>query len=185
MVHLLHNSEELVGYRVRIWTRDAFRVAGYTRIFPPGRKGENGVSRFWDEALADGRVERLIGASSVPTCTLGLGSWDPECPKSGMRYTICIEETEHTDLAPLAATGDLFTKQIGASDWMCFETTFGHYMGRFWKDNPYKMMGPLGYEFHGAPDFSLGLHFEAYPPGFGGGDHETIEFWISVAKSRQ
>lgn len=183
MVRRIENSEEIVGYRVRIWRRDAFRVVGYTRIFPPGRKGEAAIPRFWDELIADGRLERLAGASSVPVCTLGLGSWEPECPKGGQRYTICIEETEHSDFSRLAEEGGLFTKQIGASDWMCFETTFGEYMDRFWKNNPYTMMGPLGYEFHGASDYSLGLHFEAYPPGFSGGKDQPIEFRISVIKS--
>ncbi len=60
---------------------------------------------------------------------------------------------------------------------------------RFWKDNPYRMMGPLGYQFHtGAEgDYSLGLHFEAYPPGFsfgvGSGKSTAMEFWITVVKA--
>ena len=72
----------------------------------------------------------------VATWVLGLGSWDPACQKGGQRYTICIEETEHTDFADLAKQYSLFPKDIGASDWMCFETTHQQYMERLWKDNP-------------------------------------------------
>ena len=181
-MHYIKNSEQLVGYKVRIWTREAFRVAGYTRIIPPGLKANAVIPQFWDEVAADGRLERLMRASSVPTPVLGLGSWDTECRKGGQRYTVCIEETEHTDFLPLTRDLELFTKQIGASDWMCFETTFGEYIARFWKDNPYRMMGQLGYQFHDAEDFSLGLHFEVYAPGFDGNTNQALEFWISVTK---
>ncbi len=48
------------------------------------------------------------------------------------------------------------------------------------------MMGPLGYQFHTAPgDYSIGLHIEAYPPGFSFGSsvNTAMEFWITVVKS--
>jgi hypothetical protein len=31
---------------------------------------------------------------------------------------------------------------------MCFELTQARYDERFWKDNPYKLMKPLGYQFN-------------------------------------
>jgi len=181
----IEGSQDLVGYRVKIWKRDGFRVRGFTLIAPPGKRGEAAPHLLWDEVIADGRLRKLREASTVPTWALGLGSWDPECPKRGMRYTICIEETAQTDFSRLAAEHELFTKEIGASDWMCFEMTHAHYMERFWKDNPYKMMGPLGYQFHGGPegDYSIGLHFDAYPPGFSHPENPAMEFWITVAKS--
>ncbi len=181
------NSQELTGYRVKVLTRKAFRVRGYTLVMPPVKRGDMTIPRLWDAMIADGRLKQLREASAVPTCILGLGSWDPECPKGGQRYTICIEETEHTDFTRLAAQVDLFGKTIGASDWLCFETRLGEeYPGRFWKDNPYKMMGPLGYKFYGAEgDYSVGLHIEAYPPDFSfGSDKNTaMEFWITVVKA--
>lgn len=173
------NSHALVGYRVKIRRRDAFRVVGYTLIIPPRRP--KAVVEFWDEVVADGRMEQLAQASSVRPWILGLGSWDPECPKGGLRYTICIEETEHTEFSRLAAEYPLFTKDIGPSDWMCFETTHGEYMQRFWRDNPYKMMGKLGYGFN-TGDYSVGLHLDAYPPAFDPETQPAIEFWITVVK---
>jgi hypothetical protein len=184
----IEKSKEIIGYTVKVMHKGSFHVKGYTIVTPPGRSGEAKIPRLWDEVIADGRLSRLIGASSVPPCVLGLGSWDPECSKGGQRYTICLEEAEHTDFTRLSAAYSLFTKKIGASDWLCFETRLGdEYPGRFWKDNPYQMMGPLGYKFHGGTegDYSLGLHFEVYPPGFSfGSDTNTaMEFWISVEKA--
>ena len=185
----LADSEEITGYKVKIWTGEAFRVVGFTLLVTAGRKFERMVPDFWSEVVADGRLARLIAASTVQPWVLGLSSWDPECKKHGFRYTICIEETEHTDFTPLAQEYSLFRKQIGASDWMCFELPEDlSPNGPFWRDDPYKMMGNLGYEFHDAPDHSLGLHFDAYPPShrFGfGADYDPkqpIEFWLSVKK---
>ena len=113
----LEKSEEITGYRVRIRKRDAFNVTGYTIIVPPGPGTL--IREFWDDVVADGRLDKLTKASSVRPWVLGLGSWDPECEKNGQRYTICIEETEHTDLSCLSKEYRLFSKEIGASDWMC------------------------------------------------------------------
>jgi len=190
-MNYIENSEGIAGYKVKIWEREAFRVTGYTILVPPGRPGMNKPRELWDAIIADGRLEKLRSASSVRPWVLGLGSWDPECEKKGFRYTICIEETEHTDFTQLAREYSLFTKEIGASDWMCFEMSQGKYDERFWKDNPYKMMGPLGYRFHDKEgDFSVGLHFDAYPPDFGHGgnanpEHSLMEFWISVIKAQE
>lgn len=177
----LEQSEEITGYRVRIMQREAFKIAGYTIIVPPAPRDKMVIKRFWDEVVADGRLERLSKASSVPSWILGLGSWDPECEEHGQRYTICIEQTESTDFSQLAEEYHLFTKEIGASEWMCFETTEDEYDERFWKDNPYKMMKKLGYQFH-TGDYSVGLHFDAYPPDHDPETNPVMEFWITVTR---
>jgi len=182
----LEKGEEITGYRVKIWKRDAFNVTGYTIIVPPDPvpSARTVIHEFWNDIIADGRLDKLIKASSVRPWVLGLGSWDPECGKNGMRYSICIEETEYTDFSCLSKEYRLFTKEIGASDWMCFETTHGEYE-RFWRDNPYKMMKKLEYQFHTREgDYSVGLHFDAYPPylSFPLESNSVIEFWITVVK---
>jgi hypothetical protein len=177
----LEKSEEITGYRVKIRKREAFNVTGYTIIVPPGPPGR--VRQFWKDVGTDGRLEKLTKASSIQPWVLGLGSWDPECEKGGQRYTICIEETEHTDFSRLSEEYRLFTKEIGASDWMCFELVESVYFERFWRDNPYKMMGKLGYQFHTREgDYSVGLHFDAYPPGHDPEKNPVMEFWITVIK---
>jgi len=104
--------------------------------------------------------------------------------RGGQRYTICIEETEHTDFTNLSKEYALFTKEIGASDWMCFEMTEKVYGERFWRDNPYRMMTKLGYQFHTREgDYGVGLHFDAYPPdNYGPEGNPAMEFWITVVK---
>ena len=129
------SSQALTGYNVRIWNRPAFVIRGYTLIAPPSPRGGALIGEFWNQVKADGRLDKLKSASSIPPWVLGLGSWDPECPKHGQRYTICIEETDHTDFSALSQEYPLFTKEIGASDWMCFEITTMQLYDRLWKDN--------------------------------------------------
>jgi hypothetical protein len=115
----IENSEPTCGYRVKVGTRDAFRVAGYTRIVPPGRKGQGVAPAFWSEVAA----------------------------------------------------------------WMCFELPADPPRD-FWKDNPYKMMGPLGCRFHEREgDYSIGLHFDAYPPGHDDATNPAMEFQITVVRA--
>lgn len=179
----LEKGEEIVGYRVKMRKRGPFKVTGYTIIVPPGPSGKTIPREFWNDVAIDGRLEKLTKASSVRPWILGLGSWDPECEKGGQRYTICIEETGQTDFTYLSREYRLFTKEIGASDWMCFEMTEKVYDERFWRDNPYRMMKKLGYQFHTREgDYSVGLHFDAYPPENYIEKNPVMEFWITVVK---
>lgn len=178
----LDDGQDVTGYRVKVVSRDAFRVRGYTIVVPPGPSGEAAILAFWRDVAADGRLPGLIEASSVRPWVLGLGSWDPECERGGQRYTICIEETQYTDFSRLEGEYNLFSKEIGASDWMCFEMTRDELEGRFWQDDPYRMMKRLRYRFH-ARDYSVGLHFDAYPPEYDPETNPAVEFWITVVRS--
>ena len=68
---------------------------------------------------------------------------------------------------------------------MCFETTQKEFDERFWRDNPYTMMKKLGYQFHRGRegDYSVGLHFDAYPPDYDPEENPLMEFWITVVKT--
>ena len=92
----------------------------YKYVFLLGRPGcgKSALHRALEQRILERRQ-----AKTVRPWVLGLGSWDPECEKKGQRYTICIEETEHTDFFPLATERPLSTKQIGVSNWMCAELT--------------------------------------------------------------
>ena len=176
-MYQIENSQATTGYSIKMLSRAAFHVAGFTRIIPAHQNQR--VAQFWEELRNDGRLDKLRGASRAAPWVLGMATWDPECEPKGFRYTVCIEETPYTDFTGLAQEYELFTKEIGASEWMCFETTEDTFQQRFWKDNPYKMMGPLGYQFH-TGDYSVGLHFDAYPPGFIHNQNAPMEFWITV-----
>ncbi len=173
----LERSEEITGYRVKVIRKPAFQVTGYTLIIPP--KGETPlIPRFAEEIATDGRLDTLKKASSIPAWILGLGSWDEECQPGGMRYTVCIEETEHTDLSCLWERYPPHKQSFEACEWMCFEVPRGRSAIDFWKDDPYKMLRALGYRFH----LKVGVHFDAFPPEYDEKDNPDMEFWISVAK---
>lgn len=175
----IENAEEITGYRTRIWTRAAFAVVGYTAIVGEVVSGkEVSVERFSRDVRADGRLDGLIRSSKVAPWVLGLGSWDGECEGRGSyRYTICMEETQHTDFTWLEKhypQHPLFRKKIGASDWMCFEN-FDH-----GGPNAYELIKLLGWKFNSGRD-DIGLHFDAYPPE-GVASGSTMEFWITVVR---
>jgi predicted transcriptional regulator YdeE len=177
-VSFLERSEEITGYRVKILPKSAFQISGYTLIIPPKNETQM-IPQFVEELIADGRLETLKRASSIPAWILGLGSWDEECQPGGMRYTMCIEETAHTDLNRLLPQYSLHTQSFEACEWMCFEVPQGNNgLNLFWNDDPYKMLRALGYRFH----LRVGVHFDAYPPEYDEKYNPGMEFWISVAK---
>lgn len=81
----------------------------------------------------------------------------------------------------VAADGRL-ARLVGASDWMCFEIARRELVGRFWQDNPYRMMKQLGCRFH-AGDPSVGRHFDAFPPDYHPETNPACESWITVTAS--
>ena len=178
--HRIPNSQELTGYKVTEWKREAFVVRGFTIIDDPASQ-KGAIPAFWDSVAVDGRLNQLKEASSIPTSVLGVGSWDEECPKNGSRYTIGIEKTEHTSFRRIGNNLDIYTFEIGASDWLRFEMTFQRFRERFWKAHPYKMLEALGYKFN-MGSYDIGLYFEVYPPDFEPVDKALIEFWITVKK---
>jgi len=172
-VEYLEGSEEIIGYKTKIRRKNAFQITGYTLIVPP-QSDRQVTPRFWGDVIADGSFEALANTSSVQPWVLGLGSWDPECEPGGQRYTICIEETEYTDMSHLSGKHPLHTQKFEACDWMCFEMP----NEQLWRDDPYRMLRKLGYRFH----LRVGVHFDAYPPGSHLERNPAVELWISVAK---
>ncbi len=128
--------------------------------------------------MADGSLEALKQASSVSAWLLGLGSWDSECDsEGGFRYTIGVEETEHTDLSRLPTKHPRHTQSFEACDWMCFEMTDK----QLWRDDPYTMLKNLGYRFH----LRVGVHFDAFPFDHDPETKPVVELWISVTKESE
>ncbi len=179
-VTFLDRGEEITGYRVKVMRKPAFRVTGYTVVIPPN-DWTRMIPEFVGQIMTDGRLDSLKRASTVPTWILGLGSWDDQCQPDGMRYTMCIEETEYTDLRLLGKSYLLHTQRFESCEWMCFEVPEERFdSDQFWKDDPYRMLRALDYRFH----LRVGVHFDAAPP-----DHDEkkwgMEFWISVAKETE
>ena len=175
----IDDSVDVIGYKVRRETREAFVVHGYTLIIPADCDDRARIDRFWEEVRGDGRLDDLCKAVPHSSWILGMGSWDLECPKRGQRYTICVDDSAGFDPATMSEPSELFSKQIKASDWLCFEIDDGRFPKKFWEDDPYIMLKILGYEFNTA-GFSIGMHFDAYPIEGRQPHYSAMEFWISV-----
>jgi hypothetical protein len=175
-ITFIERSQEITGYRVKTTKKPAFQVTGYTIICPPEGEGPI-IKDFVAAVMTDGRMETLKKASAVPPWILGLGSWDEECQPRGMRYTMGIEENQHTELSGLLRQYPIHSQSFEACEWMCFEVPQERFdTDQFWNDDPYKMLRDLGYRFH----LRVGVHFDAYPPDHDERTKPGMEFWISV-----
>lgn len=170
------DSLQRVGYEVHVTTRPAFDVVGYTQVLAGGE--ERRIPGFWSTLKSDGRLDALKRLAGNKGWLLGLGSWDPDCPQGGQRYTVCVEAAPSA-LQELPSHAEAFHKQIGASDWLRFQVASADYPQPFWTHNAYRMMQTLGYRFN-TRDFTVGLHFDAYPIASGGEASKQMEFRISV-----
>ncbi len=178
VVKILERSEEITDYRVKIRRKPSFQVTGYTLIVPPNEETLM-IPQFVRGLETDGRMATLKKAASAPGWILGLGSWDEACQPGGMRYTMCVEETEQSDLGCLLEHYQIYRQRFEACEWMCFEIPQGNSgMDSFWKDAPYKMLRELGYRFH----LRVGVHFDAFPIDYPRNSNHGMEFWISVAE---
>ena len=70
LMEYLEQSENSIGYRVRIMQRKAFKITGYSIIVPPP-PNDRSVPQFWDDIGADGRLEEL---KSLISPALGSGT---------------------------------------------------------------------------------------------------------------
>ena len=175
------NCRALTGYKVKLRQREPFVVRGYTILVPPGLTGKVTVADFWQDVRADGRLERLVRASTVQPWVLGVSSWDPMCDAQSRRYTVGIEENENTDFSPIESGFPLFSQTIVASDWNCFELTRQQLDETFWMDNPYAMVRKLGYESNPGEPRRI-IQVDALPPLYDPQKNATMEFWITATK---
>ena len=142
-------------------------------------RGPFPVPRHWHDVMADGRLAKLIAASAVCPWVRGLGSWIPECQPHEQRYTICVEETPYTDFTSLAKEYALFMKQIGESDWMCFELKQRQVDEPGWQGSAYPITSELRHAFH-TGIFGVSLPFDACP--LDPKRNLAMEFWITVTR---
>lgn len=163
------DSPQLVGFPVKVGRSPAFTLTGFTRIVASGGE-QYGLVR------ADGRWEilRRVGGTIY-----GVASSDRDCPKDYYRYTVAVQ-------APAGALGDacrsedLFTVQVGESDWLVFELEhFSRQYGQLWQANPYAMVQKLGWSFNAR----VGLHLDVYPPSYVT-DDDAMAFWMPVTEAR-
>lgn len=157
-----------VPYPTRIEHREAFGLAGFTKVVRSG--GE-----VYDEARGDGRWAVLRALGGADPTIYGVASVDAACPPGWYRYTLAVLQP---DAAAAATDEPLHRMSIARSDWLVF--TLDDFMaqyGEFWQHSPYDMCQALGATFN----TDLSLHLDVFPPSYGD-DHDAMEFWLPICR---
>jgi len=67
----------------------------------------------------------------------------------------------------------LFSMIIKESDWIIFSLDFEKDFGKLWENDPYKLIGEIGYDFNNA----VGLHIDVFTENYNG---HKMEFWMPI-----
>jgi hypothetical protein len=157
------NNHEIRGFAYSIKALPSFIIIGFTKIVNSG--GE-----MYDEIRHGDKWEILKKMNSKNKNVYGIASMDKECTEGKYRYTMGIEKNE-TYIEDKIYTDQLFSMTIKESDWVIFTMDFENDYGKFWGNDPYKMIGEIGYGFNN----SVGLHIDVYNEYY---DGHKMEFWL-------
>ncbi len=160
----------MINYPWRCEPLPAFELVGFTGIVTSG--GEQ-----YDAVRRDGRWETLRRLGGADPTIYGVASMDKECTDGRYRYTLAVKASP----ASVDTKGEegLFNLSMPKAEWVIFtlDSFVGQY-GKFWQDDPYKLLQALGREF----DPAVGVHIDVYSPGYGS-DEDKMEFMMPVRPS--
>ena len=144
-------SKEQCGFKANIVTKNKFRIMGFTQVI----SGDVSVDGFIEEVRHDGRLDILNKYRKPGAPILGFSSHDLDSQlRGGWRYTICLEESDITDVQAFKKH-NLYIEKIDASRWLIFEYTKGD------EFNDHAICPKLGFTWNGVISGS----FTATPDG--------------------
>ena len=160
------NSQELKNFNYCIKKFSSFKIIGFTKIVNSG--GE-----MYDEIMQKNeKWELLKNMNSKNKNVYGIASMDKECPEGKYRYTMGIEKDENY-IGNKIYANQLFPMNINESNWVIFSLDYQNDFGRLWENDPYKLIGEMGYCFNNA----VGLHIDVFPENY---DGHGMEFWMPI-----
>jgi hypothetical protein len=159
------DTQEIKGFIYSIKAFPEFKIIGFTKIVNSG--GE-----MYDEIMHGDKWTILKKMNSKNKNVYGVASMDKECTEGKYRYTMGIEQNENC-IKDKTYTNQLFPMTIKKSDWVIFSIDFENDYGKFWENDPYKMIDEIGYGFNN----SVGLHIDVFNEGY---DGHKMEFWMPI-----
>ena len=166
-----HDEQAKMDYKTRYQELPAFDLIGFTKIVESG--GE-----IYDAVRSDGRWEKLKTIAGDDKTIFGVASSDKECPKGKYRYTVGVKANAESLEKPRLDSG-LFSMHIKQAGWLIFTLeSFSKQYGKFWSDDPYRLVEMLGWSF----DRSVGLHIDAFAESYTS-DQDGMEFMMPVKRS--
>jgi len=166
-----HDEQAKMDYKTRYQELPAFDLIGFTKIVESG--GE-----IYDAVRSDGRWEKLKTIAGDDKTIFGVASSDKECPKGKYRYTVGVKANAESLEKP-RLDSDLFSMHIKQAGWLIFTLeSFSKQYGKFWSDDPYRLVEMLGWSF----DRSVDLHIDAFAESYTS-DQDGMEFMMPVKRS--
>jgi hypothetical protein len=166
-----HDEQAKMDYKTRYQELPAFDLIGFTKIVES--RGE-----IYDAVRSNGRWEKLKTIAGDDKTIFGVASSDKECPKGKYRYTVGVKANAESLEKP-RLDSDLFSMHIKQAGWLIFTLeSFSKQYGKFWSDDPYRLVEMLGWSF----DRSVGLHIDAFAESYTS-DQDGMEFMMPVKRS--
>jgi hypothetical protein len=157
---------EIKGFEYSIKKLSSFEIIGFTKIVNSG--GE-----MYDEVIQKKeKWEILKNMNPKNKNVYGIASMDKECSEGKYRYTMGIEKDENY-IENKIYTDQLFKMSIKESTWIIFSLDFENDFGKLWENDPYKLIGEIGYSFNNA----VGLHIDVFTENY---DGHKMEFWMPI-----
>ena len=159
-------NQEIKGFHYSIRNLSSFEIIGFTKIVNSG--GE-----MYDEIIQKKEKWELLKKMNIKNKNVyGLASMDKECPEGKYRYTMGIEK-DGNYVEDKNFVDQLFSMNIKESDWIIFSLDFEKDFGKLWENDPYKLIGEIGYSFNNA----VGLHIDVFTENY---DGHKMEFWMPI-----
>jgi len=152
------------GFKITIIKKTSFDAVGFSR---PVNFEDGSIGLFLDELAENGQMKKLAETLRTPqqiwVCLSGANCGDygkclvcdSSCKGFDVRCTVCVEKTENHDFSQFNEN-ELFTLRIPASEWADFEMGEGQSFTELHKNDVYKLVGEIGYEWNEK----IGLHFD-------------------------
>ena len=162
-------NKEVMGFVYKEVFLHSFEVIGFTKITQSG--GE-----VYKEIRNGEKWELLKKMNEKDKTIYGIASMDKECPEHFYRYTIGIKKDDGYSLNG-EYKNNLFLYQVKESNWIIFLINFSTDYEKIWRNNPYKMLNKIGYDFNS--NVGIHDHIDVFKEDYDG--HE-MEFWMPIKK---
>ena len=141
------------GFKITIFKKPSFEAVGFSRFVRFG-EGPDSIGVFLGELSKNGNMKKLADTLDAPqqiwVCLSGSENSGADC-----RCTVCVEKTDKHDFSKFEDE-ELFTLNIPESEWADYEVGNGQSFTDLHKNDVYKMICEIGYDFNGKVE----LHFD-------------------------
>ena len=158
-------KNEIIGFPYKKLNFPSFEIIGFTKIVKSGGEA-------YDEIRNSEKWELLKEMNVKEKSIFGIASMDKECPKDFYRYTMGIKKDDGY-ICNEQFKKELYSFIVKESEWIIFSLNFSNEYGKLWRNDPYKIIKDLGYNFNN----NVGIHIDVFDENYDGNE---MEFWMPI-----